>query len=162
MNPKVRDAVQAAIDRCFQMNALCDRMVYIMLGPWYMQRFGSAFHEGVAHAYPAIADKLSDVLLAEHEVVTRGTVVPQAQDYAGPTEMMAEYRDAVLETRRIIGDAYYIAFDNAEAGAATLLEDILEDYQEDMVPQAYLLAGKVAQYANNFAQIDGDYNIFFG
>lgn len=161
MNPKVRDAIQTAIDRCFQMNALCDRMAYIMLGTWYMQRFGSAFHERVAHAYPAIADKLSDVLLAEHEVVTRGAVVPQAQDYAGPTEMLAEYRDAVLETRRIIGDAYYTAFDNAEAGASILLEDILEDYQEDTVPQAYLLAGKAAQYENNFAQLDSDWDVFF-
>ena len=133
-----------------------------MLAPCYMQRFGRPFHEGGAHAYPAIADKLSDVLLAEHEVVTRGTVVPQAQDYAGPTEMLAEYRDAVLETRRIIGDAYYTAFDNAEAGAATLLEDILEDYQEDMVPQAYLLAGKATQYENNFAQLDSDCDVFFG
>lgn len=161
MNPKVRDTIQTAIDRCFQMNALCDRMAYIMLGPWYMQRFGSAFHERVAHAYPAIADKLSDVLLAEHETVTRGSVVPQAQDYAGPTEMLAEYRDAVLETRRIIGDAYYTAFDNAEAGASILLEDILEDYQEDTVPQAYLLAGKAAQYENNFAQLDSDWDVFF-
>ena len=162
MSPKVRDAIQAAVDRCFAMNALCDRMVYIMLGPWYMQRFGDAFHERVAHAYPSLADKLSDVLLAEHETVIRGPIEPQAQGYAGPTEMLAAYRDAVLETRRIIGDAYYTAFDNAEAGAATLLEDILEDYQEGMVSQAYLLAGKAVQYENNFAQIDSDYNIFFG
>lgn len=162
MNPKVKDAIQAAMDRCFFMNAVCDRMVYVMQGQWFLTKFASEFHHKIAHAYPDWADKLGDVLLGEGENVTRGPVDAQAQDYQSPAQLLAVYRDEALATRRMIGDAYYAAFDNAEAGTAAVLADILEDFQEDMVAQAYLLAGKVAQYANNFAQIDSDYNIFFG
>lgn len=162
MNPKVRDAIQAAMDRCFTMNAICDRMVYVMQGQWFMTAFADKFHHQIAHAYPDLADKLGDILLGEGEDIARGPVDAQAQDYQSPAQLLAVYRDEALATRRMIGDAYYTAFDNAEAGVAAVLADILEDFQEDMVPQAYLLAGKVAQYANNFAQIDSDYNIFFG
>ena len=161
MNPKVRDAIQAAMDRCFTMNAICDRMVYVMRGQWFMTAFAGQFHRKIAHAYPDWADKLGDILLGEGEDIARGPVDAQAQDYQSPAQLLAVYRDEALATRRMIGDAYYTAFDNAEAGVAAVLADILEDFQEDMVPQAYLLAGKVAQYANNFAQIDSDYNIFF-
>lgn len=162
MNPKVKDAIQAAMDRCFLMNAVCDRMVYVMQGQWFMTAFAGQFHHKIAHAYPDWADKLGDILLGEGENVTRGPVDAQAQDYQSPAQLLAVYRDEALATRRMIGDAYYAAFDNAEAGTAAVLADILEDFQEDMVAQAYLLAGKVAQYANNFSQIDSDYNIFFG
>lgn len=154
MNQKVRTAVQTAIDRCFQMNAFCDRMVYVMQGKWYMMHFAKVFHHKVAHAYPDIADKLSDVLLVEGENVTRGAVNPQMQDFANPYTMLEEYKAAVLETRRTIGDAYYAALDNAEAGAASMLEDILEDYQEHMVAQAFVLAGKAAQVQENPSLMD--------
>lgn len=92
MNPKVRDAVQAAIDRCFQMNALCDRMMYIMKSQWNLSIFADKFHHEIAHAYPAIADDLSDILLAEDEDVTRGAVEAQMQSYASITAMMEEYK----------------------------------------------------------------------
>lgn len=161
MNPKVRDAVQAAIDRCFQMNALCDRMMYTMKSQWNLSIFADKFHHEIAHAYPAIADDLSDILLAEDEDVTRGAVEAQMQSYAGITAMMEEYKAAALETRRIIGEAYYKAFDNAEPGAAALVADVLEDYQEGMVGQAFLLAGKIKQYNDSYAQIDKDAFVFF-
>ena len=161
MDPKVRSAIQAAIDRCFAMNALCDRMYYVMKGHWYMKDFSQLFHEKVAHAFPAIADDLSDVLLGEGEDVTRGSMDAQAQAYTGPTQMMEIYRDEVLATRAVISDAYYAAFDRREPGAAALLEDILEDFQEGMVAQAIHMVGKAAQYGDNTAQIDSDAGLFF-
>lgn len=161
MDPKVRSAIQAAIDRCFLMNSLCDRMYYVMKAQWYMKDFSKMFHEKVAHAYPAIADALSDVLLGEGEDVTRGAMDAQAQDYTGPTQLLEIYKEEVLATRAVISDAYYAAFDRREPGAAALLEDVLEDFQEDMVPQAVRMAGKAAQYGDNVHQIDNDADLFF-
>lgn len=160
MNPKVRDAVQAAMDRCFFMNALCDRMVYVMQGQWFLTKFASKFHHKIAHAYPDWADKLGDVLLGEGENVTRGPVESQAQDYQSPAQLLEVYRDETLTTRRIIGDAYYAAFDNAEAGIAAVLADILEDFQEDTAVPAIRMAGKAEQYTNA-ADLDSDTERFF-
>ncbi len=56
---------------------------------------------------------------------------------------------------------YYAAFDNAEAGTAAVLADILEDFQEDMVARAILMAGKAARYGDNFAEFDSDTKLFF-
>ena len=75
--------------------------------------------------------------------------------------MLEKYRDEVLTTHRMIGDAYYSAFDNAEAGVAACLCDILEDFQEDMVARAILMAGKAARYGDNFAEFDSDTKLFF-
>ena len=161
MNPKVRDAIQAAIDRCFFMNALCDRMYYVMKGQWYMKDFAKKFHEQIAHAYSSVADHLSAVLLGEGEDVTRGAMDAHAQDYTGPTQLLETYRDEVLATRAVISDAYYAAFDRREPGAAALLEDILEDFQEDMVAKAIHMAGKAAQYGDDKHQIDNDADLFF-
>ena len=161
MNPKVREAIQAVIDRCFFMNALCDRMVYVMQGQWFLTKFASEFHHKIAHAYPGWADKLGDILLGEGENVIRGAVESQAQDYQSPAQLLAVYRDEALATRRMIGDAYYAAFDNAEAGTAAVLADILEDFQEDMVARAILMAGKAARYGDNFAEFDSDTKLFF-
>ena len=161
MNPKVRDAVQAAMDRCFFMNTLCDRMVYVMQGQWFLTKFASEFHHKIAHAYPDWADKLGDVLLGEGENVIRGPVDAQAQDYQSPAQLLAVYRDEALATRRMIGDAYYAAFDNAEAGVAAVLADILEDFQEDMVATAIRMAGMAAHYGENFAEFDSDTELFF-
>ena len=161
MNPKVRDAVQAAMDRCFFMNALCDRMVYVMQGQWFLTKFASEFHHKIAHAYPDWADKLGDILLGEGENVTRGSVDAQVQDYQSPAQLLASYRDEVLATRRVLGGAYYTAFDNTEAGVAAVLADILEDFQEDMVARAILMAGKAARYGDNFAEFDSDTKLFF-
>ena len=131
MNPKVKDAIQAALDRCFTMNAICDRMVYVMHSQWYLSDFAKMFHDS------------------------------QAQTYRSPGQMLEKYRDEVLITRRMIGDAYYSAFDNAEAGVAACLCDILEDFQEDMVARAILMAGKAARYGDNFAEFDSDTKLFF-
>lgn len=161
MNPKVREAIQAVIDRCFFMNALCDRMAYVMQGQWFLTKFASEFHHKIAHAYPEWADKLGDILLGEGENVSRGAVDAQAQDYQSPAQLLAVYRDEALATRRMIGDAYYAAFDNAEAGTAAVLADILEDFQEDMVARAILMAGKAARYGDNFAEFDSDTKLFF-
>lgn len=156
MNPKVKDAIQAAMDRCFLMNAICDRMVYVLRGQWFLGVFGDKFHHQVAHAYPGLADKLGDILLDEGENVTRGPISAQAQDYQSPAQLLAAYRDEVLTTRRVLGDAYYTAFDNAEAGVAAVLADILEDFQEDMVAPAICMAGLAAHYGENFAEFDSD------
>lgn len=161
MNPKVKDAIQAAMDRCFFMNALCDRMVYVMQGQWFLTKFASEFHHKIAHAYPDWADKLGDILLGEGENVLRGPVESQAQDYQSPAQLLAVYRDEALAARRMIGDAYYAAFDNSEAGIAAVLADILEDFQEDMVARAILMAGKAARYGDNFAEFDSDTKLFF-
>lgn len=161
MNPKVRDAIQMAMDRCFSMNALCDRMVYVIEGQWFLTKFAGEFHHKIAHAYPDWADKLGDILLGEGENVTRGSVDAQAQDYQSPAQLLAAYRDEVLTTRRVLGDAYYTAFDNAEAGVAAVLADILEDFQEDMAARAILMAGKAARYGDNFAEFDSDTKLFF-
>ena len=161
MNPKTSFAIQTAIDKCFQMNAICDRMVYVMKSQWNLSAFADKFHDQIAHAYPNIADSLSNILLAEDEDVTRGPLEAQTQGYPNIGVMMDQYKAAVLETRRLIGDAYYKAFDNNEPGAASLVQDVLEDYQENMVGQAFLLAGKVLQYNNNYTQIDKDVFVFF-
>lgn len=160
MNPKVREAIQAVIDRCFFMNALCDRMVYVMQGQWFLTKFASEFHHKIAHAYPDWADKLGDILLGEGENVIRGAVESQAQDYQSPAQLLASYRDEVLATRRVLGDAYYTAFDNAEAGVAAVLADILEDFQEDMAAPAIRMAGKATQYTT-VADLDSDTGLFF-
>ncbi len=160
MNPKVREAIQAVIDRCFFMNALCDRMVYVMQGQWFLTKFASEFHHKIAHAYPEWADKLGDILLGEGENVIRGAVESQAQDYQSPAQLLAVYRDEALAARRMIGDAYYAAFDNAEAGIAAVLADILEDFQEDMAAPAIRMAGKAAQYTTA-AEFDSDTELFF-
>lgn len=160
MNPKVREAIQAVIDRCFFMNALCDRMAYVMQGQWFLTKFASEFHHKIAHAYPEWADKLGDILLGEGENVIRGAVESQAQDYQSPAQLLASYRDEVLATRRVLGDAYYTAFDNAEAGVAAVLADILEDFQEDMAAPAIRMAGKAAQYTTA-AEFDSDTELFF-
>lgn len=160
MNPKVRDAIQTAMDRCFSMNALCDRMVYVMEGQWFLTKFAGEFHHKIAHAYPDWADKLGDILMGEGENVTRGPIEPQAQDYQSPAQLLAAYRDEVLTTRRVLGDAYYTAFDNAEAGVAAVLADILEDFQEDMAAPAIRMAGKAGQYTNA-VDIDSDTELFF-
>ena len=160
MNPKVREAIQAVIDRCFFMNALCDRMAYVMQGQWFLTKFASEFHHKIAHAYPEWADKLGDILLGEGENVIRGAVESQAQDYQSPAQLLASYRDEVLATRRVLGDAYYAAFDNAEAGIAAVLADILEDFQEDMAAPAIRMAGKAAQYTTA-AEFDSDTELFF-
>lgn len=160
MNPKVRDAIQMAMDRCFSMNALCDRMVYVMEGQWFLTKFAGEFHHKIAHAYPDWADKLGDILLGEGETVSRGAVESQAQDYQSPAQLLASYRDEVLATRRVLGDAYYTAFDNAEAGVAAVLADILEDFQEDMAAPAIRMAGKAAQYTTA-AEFDSDTELFF-
>lgn len=160
MNPKVRDAIQAAIDRCFAMNALCDRMVYVLQGRWFYTAFATQFHEKIAHAYPDWADKLGDILLGEGENVIRGPIDAQVQDYQNPAQLLAVYRDEVLATRRVIGDAAYTAFDNAEAGAASMLFDILEDFQEGMVAPAIRIAGLAAQYQDG-AALNGDTDVFF-
>ena len=81
MNPKVRDAIQMAMDRCFSMNALCDRMVYVMEGQWFLTKFAGEFHHKIAHAYPDWADKLGDILLGEGETVTQGQTI----GYVGTT-----------------------------------------------------------------------------
>lgn len=160
MNPKVREAIQAVIDRCFFMNALCDRMAYVMQGQWFLTKFASEFHHKIAHAYPEWADKLGDILLGEGENVIRGAVESQAQDYQSPAQLLASYRDEVLATRHVLGDAYYTAFDNAEAGVAAVLADILEDFQEDMAAPAIRMAGKAAQYTTA-AEFDSDTELFF-
>ncbi len=106
MNPKVKDAIQAAMDRCFLMNAVCDRMVYVMQGQWFMTAFAGQFHHKIAHVYPDWADKLGNILLGEGENVTRGSVDAQAQDYGTysrpcftlPSTALVDSSNALIES----------------------------------------------------------------
>lgn len=161
MNEQVRMAMQTAIDRAFQMNAMCDRMVYVMKIKMHLVKFADRFHHDVAHKYPVLADELADIVLGQDAEVVRGPVEAQEQTWDSLVKMMAEYRAAAEDTRQLIGDAYYKAFDNAEAHTAALVADVLEDYEE-MVRQAIIFEHKAVQYGPDLHGFDNDTATIFG
>lgn len=139
MDRQTIDAVQTAIDRCFQMNAMADT-VYYALEVDFVNKHAEDFHHDQAHAYPKIADDLGNILIGRGIKPRRGNVIAQSQTWATPADALNEYRDAAFETERIIGAAYYKALDSSEAGAAAQIADILEDFAEDIVAKAVAIA----------------------
>ena len=139
MDRQTIDAVQAAIDRCFQMNAMADT-VYYALEVDFANKHAEDFHHDQAHAYPKIADDLGKILLGRGIKPRRGNVTAQSQTWATPADALDEYRDAVLETERIMGDAYYKALDKSDAGVAAQIADILEDFSEHIIAKAAAIA----------------------
>ena len=139
MDRQTIDAVQVAIDRCFQMNAMADA-VYYALATDFADKHAEEFHHEQAHAFPKIADDLGNILIGRGIKPRRGDVAAQNQSWTTPAAALAEYRDAVFGTEQIIGDAYYKAHDKSDAGVAAQLADILDDFAKDMVAKAVAIA----------------------
>lgn len=139
MDRQTIDAVQTAIDRCFQMNAMAD-VVYYALAVDFADKHAEEFHHEQAHAFPKIADDLGGILIGRGVKPRRGDVAAQNQLWTTPAAALTEYRDAVFGTEKIIGDAYYKALDKSEASVAAQIADILEDFAEDMIAKVVALA----------------------
>lgn len=160
VQPKTKQSVMKSIKKAFQMNALVDRMVYVLQVKFAMVQASDKLHHELAHKYPLLADQLADPLLDFNEDVFRPSVEEESKDYVSIVNIFEELLTETVAFNSILRDARETADELGDANIRVTMDKIIEGYQP-FIKQAIILRDKAVLYADDIKCFDRDFDIFW-
>lgn len=86
----------------FNLNSLFDRAVSIMLNDWAMIKASDIIHHRLAHLFPLMADKISEIKDNYDESSVRPVVDAHTESYDGMADMFDRLLDECVATYDMI------------------------------------------------------------
>lgn len=160
VQPKTKQYVMKSIKKAFQMNALIDRMVYVLQVKFAMVQASDKLHHELAHKYPLLADQLADPLLDFNEDVFRPSVEEESKDYASIVSVFEELLTETVALNGILRDAREAADEAGDSNIRVAMDKVIESYQP-YIKQAIVLRDKAVLYADDIKCFDKDFNLFW-
>lgn len=160
MSERTSKAIDNIVQRMFYMNRVCDNIVTNMSVNWSMNKASNIFHKGIAHAYPLIADKYSDI---QDQFNVRTNYLETPKDitlYDTLQQAMDRALSELLVTNDIIIDAIEIAKEEEDINVKVLLEKNLAELTP-YINQHILLRDKANLYKEDYARFDHDFEDFY-
>ena len=160
VQPKTKQYVMKAIKKTFQMNALVDRMVYVLQVKFAMVQASDKLHHELAHHYPLIADRLADPLLDFNEDVFRPSVEEESKDYADMVSIFEELLTETIVLNGMLRDAREAADEAGDSNIRVAMDKIIDTFQP-YIKQAIILRDKAVLYAGDIKDFDRDFDKFW-
>lgn len=152
------EALNEFLGKCFQMNSFCDNIAY-NLGYKKMVNTEPIFHEKFAHAFPALADIVSELMLKMEARPIRKALNEDAYEYESNLLMFADLKDAVDKFRRDIIKVIEISEINDDYEIKIDMENFLSEFKK-YLDQVNTWNMKAIQYGENVEKFDHDFPEF--
>lgn len=158
---KALNSVIALYNECFEANALCDRISYVISVEKNLVRFGSWFHKNIAHAFAGdgFADGIEDFAVKRGDLFYRGEVKRHDEKW----ELISDaIKDAVMACERIENKCSVAIHDCADEGSEAFEDFLRELNVKSIAPMLHQLIvfqraiadyesmGCVAKWNNDF------------
>lgn len=141
--------------RFFWMNKKIDRMKSVLDVSFTMPILAGLVHEKLAHMYPLLADKVSDIQEMFNYDANYLGVEAATEYYDSVQEMMEKLYEWTLETNNLIREAANVALSEGDFNVYTRLLDIADEYS-NYVSNAILLRDKAEGYGDELMSMDKD------
>lgn len=154
------DALHILTGKMFQQNRDWDSAISVLKVNFTCDNVASKVHPYIAHAYPLIADQVTEILekfnvLALYPPTTEGYI-----DYASVLSVMERMLKKTLDLQNAVMATMEIAVANNDYLVKVELDKILLEMNEQ-VSQIILMRDKAIQYNDNIVGYDHDFETFF-
>lgn len=153
--PELNERLNKIVQYCFNINRMYDAGGSVLGIKFVMDNYLKNFHHEVFHAFPIMADLVSDIQ-ANYNVIT--TYLPTMQgknDYNSPLEFFQEVLDYMLEVQKYTRETVEYALitaDNDPTATSYVVAKALDKFSKLLsrfIGQAILLRDKAEMYGND-------------
>lgn len=160
MSERTKKAIDICVQRMFYMNRVMDNLVSNMAINWSMYKATDIIHHKLAHLYPLIADKFSDIQ-QKFNVRTFYLETPSdTTEYASLYDGFRKALDELMISNDAIIDAIEIAKEEGDINVKVLLEKELANLTP-VIEQHITLKDKAKQYGDDYKSFDNHIETFF-
>lgn len=140
--------IMALYNMCFDANALCDRIAYIISVPYNQVRFGDWFHHNIAHFFTGeeMADGIEGFGELRGDLFYRGSIGKHDETYinlASAMEKLALYLGKMQEQCVI---AIHTCADNGDESYEDYLRDLNKGPLTQLIKQITVFYQAIKQY----------------
>lgn len=162
INKELNNILNILVGDMFSLNRLFDRAVSILDVKYTMKNTVKYVHPQIAHAFPALADKISEYQASRGEL----TIYPQTplgnDDYVSVSEVFDVLFKAVHKVEMNICESIKFACDANDRVTKVFLEGFLMDFAK-YTEQMMIINDKVKMYGDTpfaYTQLDSDFDKF--
>lgn len=146
---------------CFEANALCDRISYVLSIKYNMIDFGDWFHHNIAHRFVGdlFADKIEAYGELRGDLFYRGMIPEQSQDWVTVSLAMKDFVMKTAEIEKQCIFALHTCADNQDEGFEDFLRDLNINSISPMIKQSTVFYEAIKSYesANDVHKWNKDY-----
>lgn len=141
--------IQKLYDMCFDTNAKCDRMVYLLSLPYNMIDFSKWFHENIAHTFPVWADTIQGYGYMRGDLFYRGAIGEHRENYTDVVSMMEDLAITVRDIEKQCVKALKVCAENESEGFEDFLRDFNIKHITPMLKQITVFYNQIKAYSDN-------------
>lgn len=161
ISDETQEKLNLLIQRMFQHNRTWDNFLGFSGVEWAFNNFNKVYHKGLAHLYPLLADKVSDILLRYNVTPKYYETKEDTRIYASMLDFFNTNINEHKETYELIKDGINTATVNGDLNVESDLKALLRMFNHFM-EQAITLRDKAQIYGeDNKAMFDGFCDQFY-
>ena len=145
-------ALDLLYNQFFNLNSVYDNAVSYMLNEWCMPHASEVIHKNLAHAFPVMADMISEIKDNYDEKSVRTTVPTHDETYDSLYDMMNNLYSYCANTYEMMKITSKIAMDNGDLNVLADLVEFTSTFNKIM-GQVITLKGKSEQI-NDYDKFD--------
>lgn len=149
ISPELNDRLDNLVAEMFYMNRVWDAALSKLNVDFVMSNFESTFHSGVAHKFPLIADKISEIQSVYNNITTYKATPQGRNDYGSPLDFFEFNLEETIRIAKMISATCGEIDQFEDMGANYVVRSALlrlSRYFAVYVNQAILLKDKAAAY----------------
>lgn len=137
----------------FNLNSGFDNAVSFMLNEWAMVQASEIIHQNLAHLFPLLADKVSEIKDDYDERSIRPVVSEHAESYDNLVDMFDALLEECTATYEMIKIVNNTAVENGDFNVHVGLISLMQDYNK-VIGQVITLDNKAHQLVDDFISFD--------
>lgn len=148
INEKTSKELDVLYGQFFNLNSLFDNAVSYMLNEWAMVNSSQVIHQNLAHLFPVLADKVSEIKDDFDERSVRPEVPEHKEAYKDLADMFDRLLDECVATYNMIKIVNTTAVESGDLNVHVGLISLVGDFNK-VIGQVITLNNKAHQLVNN-------------
>jgi len=146
-------ALDLLYNKFFDLNSLFDNAVSYMLNVWCMPNASETIHINLAHTFPLMADKISEIKDNYDERSIRTALVAHDEEFENLSDMMELLYENCANAYELIKATFGIAMEHNDVNVVCDLADFQRDFNK-IIGQIYTLKNKADQMPVEYDKFD--------
>lgn len=153
INEKTSKELDVLYGQFFNLNSLFDNAVSYMLNEWGMVNASEIIHLNLAHLFPVLADKVSEIKDDFDERSVRPTVPEHKEEYKNLVDLFDRLLDECEATYNMIKIVNDTSISNGDLNVHVGLISLTQNFNK-VIGQVITLNNKAHQLIDNFDLFD--------
>lgn len=147
------DALDILYNQFFTLNSIFDNAVSYMLNEWCMPNASNIIHLNLAHTFPLLADKVSEIKDTYNLRSIRLDIDKHDETYLNLEDLTKTLVDNCNVVQSMFVSVFKIANENAEISVISQLIDVQKDFNK-LYAQVLTLHDKAKQMPEEYDKFD--------